>query len=265
VPAVSRPRTARLSITPIRFGDWTDFTGRVARYEALGFDTVWIPDHFVFPWDPSQPWFDGWAALAALAALTTRIRIGSMVTHVAFRNPAVLARTAMTVDQISNGRLELGFGLGASGYDWTMPSGIDPWPMGERVERLIEALAIVDGLLRGSLSTYRGRYYRVEGAVLAPGPVQRPRPRLVLAASGPRMVKLAARHADAWATEGWFRELPGDATPTDVLRLAGDRCRLLVEEATALGRNAAEVGRIFVAGFGPASRGRGVLRRRRRT
>lgn len=249
-------RRIRLGMAFLHLDDWTRIAERVERYETLGFDAVWIADHFVFPWDPTQPWLEAWSLLAGLAARTHRIRLGSMVTHAVFRNPAVLARTAMTVDRMSGGRLELGIGTGSSDHDWTMTGAGKPWPSGERVDRFSEVVQIVDGLLRGTLHTYAGRYYQVADASLLPGPVQQPRPRLVIGASGPRMVKLAARYADAWVTEGAYRELWGswsDATLNDVLRITRQRSELLNIEATALRRDPSTIGRIFNAGFAPGA------------
>jgi len=142
----------RFGIALFHLDDWSRIVERVERYEALGVDAVWIADHFAFPWDPARPWLDAWSLLAGLAAWTNRIRVGSMVTHAIYRNPAVLARTAMTVDQMSGGRLELGMGTGASDYDWSMTSGARPWSFAERVNRFAEVVEIVDGLLRGTLS-----------------------------------------------------------------------------------------------------------------
>lgn len=143
----------------------------------------------------------------------------------------------MTVDRISSGRLELGIGAAASAYDWTMTSGAAPWLQTERVARFTEAVEIVDGLLRGTLGSYAGQYYQIAEAALAPGPVQQSRPRLVIAAGGPRMVKLAARYADAWVTEGAYRELWGTRTTlADVERITRERAALLSEEASELGR-----------------------------
>jgi alkanesulfonate monooxygenase SsuD/methylene tetrahydromethanopterin reductase-like flavin-dependent oxidoreductase (luciferase family) len=158
----------------------------------------------------------------------------------------------MTVDRISGGRLELGIGAGASAYDWTMTSGAEAWPAAERVARFAEAVQIVDGLLRGTLRSFAGRHYQLADVCLAPGPVQQPRPRLVIAAGGPRMVKLAARYADAWVTEGAYPELRGgQVTMEDHVRITGERAALLSEEAAALGRDPAALGRIFLVGFSP--------------
>ncbi|MCK5390499.1 MAG: LLM class flavin-dependent oxidoreductase, partial [Candidatus Thorarchaeota archaeon] len=104
------------------------------KFETLGFDTTWIADHFVNYAHPTSPWLDGWTTLAGLANCTSKIRIGTLVTSIPFRHPAVLARQAMTVDHISNGRLEIGIGAGAPGKidpSYTM-TGIDDWPFKER-------------------------------------------------------------------------------------------------------------------------------------
>lgn len=217
--------------------------------EELGFDSVWVADHFVSPWAPAQPWLESWTLLAAIAAQTSRIRVGPLVSHVTYHNPALLARQALTVDRLSGGRLNLGMGAGASSYDASM-TGSPWWPPAERVQRFREAVEIVDRLLRQEVTSYEGRYYRVARAAMFPGPVQRPRPRLTIAACGPQMVKIAARYADVWNTEGAFQELyHGSATPADVLRLARERSELLSEEAAALGREPSTITRSFLAGF----------------
>jgi alkanesulfonate monooxygenase SsuD/methylene tetrahydromethanopterin reductase-like flavin-dependent oxidoreductase (luciferase family) len=98
----------RFGMTFVRQDDWERIVERVERYEVMGLDSAWVADHFVFPWDPTGPWLEAWALLGGLAGRTRRIQLGTMVSHVIYRNPAVLARTAMTVDRISNGRLQLG-------------------------------------------------------------------------------------------------------------------------------------------------------------
>jgi alkanesulfonate monooxygenase SsuD/methylene tetrahydromethanopterin reductase-like flavin-dependent oxidoreductase (luciferase family) len=242
------PGELRFGMTFRQGSDWPSIVEHVERYEALGLDTMWIPDHFVFPWQPSSPWLECFSVLAALAARTSRIRLGSLVTHTVYRNPAILARTAMSLDQISGGRLELGLGSGASEYDWTMTSGAAPAPPAERVDRFVETVEIVDGLLRRTLDTYAGRYFSVADAALAPGPVQRPR--LLIAASGPRMLKTAARYADAWVTEGAYPELRGTrAGIEDVVRCTRERVELLDDEAAAVGREPRAIARAFLAGF----------------
>ena len=154
--------------------------------------------------NPTGPWLDGWTTLAALANCTSHIRIGTLVTSIPFRHPAVLARQAMTVDHISNGRLEIGIGAGAPGKidpSYVM-TGIDDWPFKERTERLKEQVEIIDALLRNTTSSYEGKYYNLKEAIMAPGPVQKPRPPLVVAAHAKASLRVAAEKADTWVSFG---------------------------------------------------------------
>ena len=242
----------RFGVLILQNAPWPAILERAGRYEAAGLDAVWVADHFVHYADPTGPWLEAWTLLAGLATRTSRIRLGPLVSHAIYRNPAILARQAMTVDQLSGGRLELGLGTGASDYDWRIACGAEPWPFPERVERFGEAVEIVDRLLRGETTTYDGRYYRVADGTLAPGPLQRPRPPLTVAASGPRMVRLAARYADAWVTEGNYRDLWGHGpTADDVLRLTRERGELLSAAVAAVGRDPGAIRRAFLAGFSP--------------
>lgn len=229
---------------------WPTLVERVQRYEALGFDSVWIADHYVSPFNPAGPWLEAWTLLAGLAARTGRIQLGPLVTHLVYRNPAVLARHALTVDQISGGRLNLGIGAGASRLDPQMTGGVW-WDAGERVGRLQEGIEIILGLLRDSRVRYEGRYYHIPQAIMQPAPLKQPR--LTIAASGPRMVRLAARYADVWNTEGAYRELyHRQVTPADVLRVTRERGELLREEALAAGRDPQAITQSFLFGFSPA-------------
>ena len=174
----------RFGIVALQDKPWDELVRLWQKFEALGFDSTWIADHFVNYANPTGPWLEGWTTLAALANSTSRIRIGTLVTSISLRNPALLARQAMTVDHISGGRLELGIGAGAPGRvdsSYRM-IGIDDWPFQERAERLREQVEIVDGLLRNITSSYNGKYYKIEDAMMAPGPIQKPRPPIVVAA-----------------------------------------------------------------------------------
>lgn len=170
--------------------------------EQLGFDSVWVADHWVNFMQTHTPWFEAWTLLGSLAMHTTKIRIGPLVSPIPFHNPAFLARKALTIDHISSGRLELGIGAGAFGeYDpsYSM-AGVEDYSGGERVKRFSEGVSIIDMLLRQEVSTYEGHYYKVQDAVMLPRPVQKPRPPITIGAFGPAMRKLAARHADTWST-----------------------------------------------------------------
>ena len=206
---------------------WQKLVQRWKLYEELGFDSAWDCDHYVQPEQPHGPYFEGWTLLAGLAAVTNRIRIGVLVSSNTFRHPALVAKQAVTLDHISNGRLELGLGAG-----WYEPEhamyGIELFPPGERVARFEEAVIIVDRLLRSDVVTFEGRHYVLRDAEFRPGPIQKPRPPLTIGAHGPRMLKLCARYADAWNSFGSVEEIR-------------DRNRLLDEKCEEVGRNPADI------------------------
>jgi alkanesulfonate monooxygenase SsuD/methylene tetrahydromethanopterin reductase-like flavin-dependent oxidoreductase (luciferase family) len=222
----------------LRFGICTDqnlpFETLVERwqyFERLGFDSVWDCDHFNQPSRPDGPYFESWTLLAALAARTTRIRVGVLVSSNTFRHPALLAQQAVTLDHVSNGRLELGLGAG-----WFVPEherfGLPFPPPGERVGRFREAVEIVDSLLRHEATTFEGRYYRVTEASLRPAPLQKPRPPLTLGAHRPRMLRICAEYADSWNSFGTVEEMR-------------ERNELLDQACAAVGREPREIRRSF--------------------
>ncbi len=219
---------------PLRFGlctdqnlTWPQTLERWRLFERLGFDSAWDCDHYVQPSRPGGPYLEGWTLLAALAARTARIRVGVLVSCNTFRHPALLAKEAVTVDHVSGGRLELGLGAG-----WYRPEhemyGIDFPAPAELVGRFREAVEIVDRLLRSEEVTYEGRHYRLRDAAFRPGPLQRPRPPLTLGAHGPRMLRIVARHADAWNSFG---------TPEQIRA----RGAVLNEACTEIGRDPSEI------------------------
>ena len=222
----------------IRFGLCTDqnlpFPTLVERwqlFERLGFDSVWDCDHFNQPSRPTGPYYEGWTLLAALAARTERIRVGVLVSCNTFRHPGLLAHEAMTVDHVSNGRLELGLGAG-----WYVPEheqfGI-PFPSpGELVSRFHEAVRIVDALLRDGVSTFAGKHYQLRDAHVRPLPVQRPRPPFTLGAHKSRMLRICAEFADGWNSFGTVEEMRG-------------RNRILDEHCAAVGRDPTTIWRSF--------------------
>lgn len=193
------------------------------RFEELGFDSAWDCDHYVQPSRPAGPYFEGWTLLAGLAARTERIRIGVLVSCNTFRHPALLAKEAVTVDHISNGRLDVGLGAG-----WYKPEheqfGI-PFPgNAELVGRFREAVEVVDHLLRDGITTYEGQYYQLRDAASRPRPIQQPRPPLMLGAHGPKMLGIVARYADAWNSFGTVEEMR-------------ERNAILDEHCAAIGRD----------------------------
>ncbi|MGN6812652.1 MAG: LLM class flavin-dependent oxidoreductase [Thermomicrobiales bacterium] len=199
-------QTRRIGICTDQNLPWPVLVERWQLFERLGFDSVWDCDHYIQPSRPTGPYFEAWTLLAGLAARTERIRIGVLVSCNTFRHPALLAKEAITVDHIANGRLELGLGAG-----WYKPEheqfGLDFPAAGELVGRFREAVEVVDRLLRDEITPNTGRNYQPTAAGPRPRPVQQPRPPLTLGAHGPKMLAIVARHADAWNSFGTVEEM----------------------------------------------------------
>lgn len=214
---------------------------RWRRAEELGFDHLWVADHFGdYRNLITGHWFDGWTVLAAMATETTRIRIGTLVSNPILRPPALLVKEALTVDHLSGGRLELGIGTGIAGFDHAA-MGIDYWSAGERAARFSEYVEVVDGLLRSSPSraySFEGRYYRTREAPMVPPPVQRPRPPITLGGQSPTVLRVAAERADCWNTHGPFSL--GIDEILEITRRQNDR---LDEMCAAFGRDPGELRR----------------------
>lgn len=182
---------------------WDELAGRARTVEDAGFDSVATGDHMRHPFDGNVPFLDGWSILAGWATVTSTVRLAMLVSNVIYRNPAVLAKQAVAVDHLSSGRLDVGVGAGVFDTDHAM-AGIEKWRVEERIGRTEETLLIVDRLLRGVFDDFNGRWYSVRDAAMAPASIQAPRPPIVLGANHPRMLRLAARHADVWNTWGGY-------------------------------------------------------------
>ncbi len=234
----------RFVVAAMQDASWPEMVQRWQRLEAMGLDGAMLADHFVNYEQPKAPWFEGWTLLAALAAQTKTLRVG-ILSGSPWRNPAFLARQAMTVDHISNGRLDLGLGAGAPGKDdisYAM-TGTPDWPPKERVDRFREYVKIVDHLLRNPESTYEGQYYQVKGTILNPPPIQQPRPPLMIGGNGPRMLKIAAQYADTWNTFGGMEV----KTHKEMLTLTRERNTRLDEYCAEIGRDPATLRRsVFI-------------------
>lgn len=178
---------------------WPAIGALARRAEAGGIDSLWVYDHLLWRTDeePESGPYEGWTILAAVAAVTERVELGSLVFAAPFRNPGLFAKMAATADVVAPGRIVLGLGAG-----WHRPE-FDAFglPFDHRVGRFEDALAIVAPLLRGERVTLDGRWEHASDAVLLPPPGGRVH--LLVAAKGERMLRLTARHADAWNT-AWF-------------------------------------------------------------
>ena len=177
---------------------YADIRAVALRAESAGFDSVWVFDHLLFrsPDEPTAGIWECWTILASLAEATSRVQLGTLVMCVPFRNPALLAKMADTVDEISGGRLILGLGAG-----WHQPE-FDAFgvPFDHKVDRFEEALQIIVPLLREGKADFTGAYYSAPDCELRPrGPSARG-PEILIASARPRMLQLTARYADSWNT-----------------------------------------------------------------
>lgn len=189
-------------IYPDGTGDiWEDTKTHIQRAERDGFDSFWVMDHFYqLPAHGSEeePFLDAWTVLPALAAVTSRIRLGAMVSPVGYRNPALLARMAASLDHISNGRMNFGFGAGgykpeyqSYGFDF-----IEERPV--RLAQMKEALELIIGLWTHSRFTFHGNYFHVENIILEPKPLQKPHPPILIGGVGPKVtLRIIAEIGDA--------------------------------------------------------------------
>lgn len=189
---------------------WPRIRDLVRRAEAGGIDSLWVYDHLLSrtPGEPEDGIHEAWTLLAAIASVTERAELGTIVLGTAFRPPALLAKMAATLDEISDGRLILGLGTG-----WHAPEyAAFGYPFDHRAGRFEEALEIIRPLLRGERVTRHGRFHDVDDAVLIPPPARPTRlpghVPILVAARGERVLRLAARHADAW-NAAWFG-FPGE-------------------------------------------------------
>jgi alkanesulfonate monooxygenase SsuD/methylene tetrahydromethanopterin reductase-like flavin-dependent oxidoreductase (luciferase family) len=234
--------TPRVGVVMWPMESWPRSRELWRRAEELGFAHAWVYDHLA--WRGTTPWHDAYSTLAAAAAVTSRIRIGTLVTSPNFRHPIPTAHAIKTIDDISEGRLEMAIGSG--GTSRTSDGGVlgeGEWPAGERADRFAEWVELLDRLLRGPRTTFDGRFYSALDVVTEPGCVQRPRVPFAIAATGPRGLRLAARYGDTWVTTG---DQAGTGSPAERVRGQVER----LEEACALeGRDPKELRRLMLTGF----------------
>jgi len=210
---------------------WNDVLGAWKEAEALGYDSAWVFDHFMpVSTDKDGPALEGWTLLGALATQTSKIRIGALVTGNTYRNPALLAKMATTVDHISNGRLNLGIGAA-----WFAPDheayGFPFYSAQERAERLGEALEVITKLWTVDHPSFTGKYYLLSNAPFAPAPIQKPHPPIVIGGKGKKLIMpLVARYADGW-------NVPVGVSPAGVKR----RLDFIHQECQRIGRTPCDI------------------------
>ena len=222
------------------------------RAEELGFHAAYTYDHLTWRMPfRDGPWFGAVPTLAAAAGATERLRLGTMVTSPNFRHPVTLAKELVSLDDLSDGRITLGIGAGGSGYDATA-LGQEPWTPRERADHFGEFLPLLDRLLTEDEVSHEGTHYSAHEARNLPGCVQRPRLPFAVAATGPRGLRLAARHGQAWLTTGDGAANESGSAADSHAALARQAARL--EKACGEeGRDASELDRILLTGFTPDS------------
>ena len=213
--------------------DFATIEGKVRLAEEAGYHSVWFMDHLAPPGGPELDCFEGWTLASAVAARTSRIRLGHLVLCDAFRHPAVLAKMAATLDVISEGRLELGIGWGSVAEE-LRTFGVSDEPAATRAARLGETLDILALLLSGEQVDYAGHFYQLDGARARPTPVQDHIP-IHLGGAGPGLtMPLVARYADWWNCPSYAVDRLESLRP-----LAGPRARLSVQHPIGLAPSAA--------------------------
>lgn len=203
---VSSESARSFGIQTIQTWTWPEMHQRWAWFEDMGWESLWLPDHFVPTANPPGPMFEAWTLLSALATHTSTARLGILVSSNTFRHPALLAKQAVTIDHISNGRVELGVGAGWFVEEHEM-FGMEFPPTKVLVEQYAEAVDLLDRYLGSDQTTFNGEYYSLQDAWNRPAPIQKPRMPLMLGAHGPRMIEIAAQYADSWNSRGTPEEM----------------------------------------------------------
>jgi probable F420-dependent oxidoreductase len=184
---------------------WSEYIAMARAAEEVGFDSIWVGDHLLYRGDgrPERGPWEAWTLLSALATVTERVRLGPLVACAAFHPPALLAKMAATIAEISGGRFTLALGAGWNEVEFRACG----FPFDHRVARFEESFAIVRRLLAGERVTLRGRYWQAQDAVLLPRPALEPA--LMIGSNGPRMLAAALPHVDAWNT--WYEDYGNSA------------------------------------------------------
>jgi alkanesulfonate monooxygenase SsuD/methylene tetrahydromethanopterin reductase-like flavin-dependent oxidoreductase (luciferase family) len=197
---MTKERSLQIGVITIQNAPWKKLVERWKFIDGTQLDSLWVADHFTHWKKKEMTFFECWTTLTGMACETSRIKIGTAVTNSQWRHPAWLAKQALTVDHISNGRLDLGLGAGGGGQSEYTMTGYNILSPKEKVEHFREYVDIVDQLLRNPVSNFEGKYYNLEDTIVLPDPIQKPRPPIFIGAHGPKMLKITAEFADAWNT-----------------------------------------------------------------
>jgi alkanesulfonate monooxygenase SsuD/methylene tetrahydromethanopterin reductase-like flavin-dependent oxidoreductase (luciferase family) len=232
---------------------WAELLDMVRAAEDLGYDSVWVGEHLLYRWpdrEPRGPW-EAWTLMAAIAASTSRIEFGPLVACTNFHNPALLAKQAATIDEISRGRFILGLGAGWNETEFRAYG----FPFDHRVDRFEESFTIIRTLLQDGAIDFDGRFYQARDCELLPRGPRASGPPLMIGSKGPRMLRISLPHADAWNV--WWADTgnePAGVAPLrelvdDVAREVGRDPREIERTVAVLVRLAGGHGRIEGSGL----------------
>jgi alkanesulfonate monooxygenase SsuD/methylene tetrahydromethanopterin reductase-like flavin-dependent oxidoreductase (luciferase family) len=240
----------RLSTVILPIYRWAEGRKVWEEAEELGFHAAYTYDHLSWrvPFR-DRTWFGAIPTLTAAAAVTERIRLGTLVTSPNFRHPVTLAKELISLDDVSGGRVTLGIGAGGTGFD-AVVLGQEPWSPRERADRFAEFVALLDRLLTEPAVSARGTYYSAVEARTVPGCVQTPRLPFAVAATGSRGMRLAARYGQAWVTTG-DPALYETGTPEQSLAAIRGQVERLDAALGEAGREASGLRRVLLTGFTP--------------
>jgi probable F420-dependent oxidoreductase len=215
---------------------WPEYVSMARAAEEVGFDTIWLGDHLLYRYEDGSsrgPW-EVWTMLAALAASTSRIRLGPLVAATAFHAPAMLAKLAATVDEVSGGRLIVGLGAGWNETEFRAFG----FPFDHRISRFEEAFTIIRTLLREGRIDFEGEFYQARDCELLPRPARPGGPPLMVGSVGPRMLEITLPHVEQWNV--WYRQ--SNNTPEGlepILRQVDEACRAVGRDPATLEKTSA--------------------------
>ena len=233
----SRPLKVGVQLPEVeRVAPWSDLARMATTAEALGYDSIWVGDHLIFrdgEQPPRGPW-EAWTVMTALAAITERVEIGPLVASTSFHNPAMIAKKAATLDEVSGGRLILGLGAGWNESEYAAFG----YPYDHRVSRFEEAFTIIRRLLRGEELDFRGDYYTLDDCLIVPPGPRPDGPPLMVGSAGERMLDITMPHVQSWnAWYAWFGNRPENLTPW--MEKVDEACRRVGRDAETVERTCA--------------------------
>lgn len=253
---MSRPLKVGVQLPEVEYvSSWAEQRRMAQTSEAIGLDSIWVGDHLLYRDDglPARGPWEAWTSLAALAAVTRRLQLGPLVASTSFHNPAMIAKMAATIDEVSGGRLVLGLGAGWNEPDYAAYG----FPYDHRVSRFEEGFTVIRTLLRQGRCDFNGTYVQLDRCELLPRGPRPEGPPLMVGSEGPRMLAITLPHVQAW--NAWFTWFGNDPDGYRALRHRID------EACRAAGRDPAEVERtvaLFVSFPGALGRSGGDLRRK---